>query len=378
MERTVKFIILSFILTLPIIPISAQDSMRDALILLEGAANTKDPNKYNKAISALKTAAEEGFGEAAYTLGDVYYYGYKTTAGNVKADEAKACEWYEKAIELGYEEGILKLGRIYLYGFGTAKKNPEKAFQTFSTATEKHIYDAKYFLAYCYFIGFGVEEDENKAFEIVKNYYDEMGKYYDNSIKHMVAWFLASPKYKKYFYNEYYRPKSWSDAAELGDTDPTIFNLQAACCIWCRMETSSTLLRALRIMYENDWTEVRADVDNTTPNMYKKYKAQVNYKEIGEKLFSMKDLKDEEQGEITYYLAYFRENNKNGFMNYDTYELPKTLNYLTFSVDKGYAPAMRMLADWYEKGYGVSKNLIKAKTLREKADAIEKEKAIGN
>ena len=31
--------------------------------------------------------------------------------------------------------------------------------------------------------------------------------------------------------------------------------------------------------------------------MYKKYKAQVNYKEIGEKLFSMKDLKDEEQGE---------------------------------------------------------------------------------
>ena len=45
--------------------------------------------------------------------------------------------------------------------------------------------------------------------------------------------------------------------------------------------------------------------------------------------------------------------------------------YLNFAVEKGNPLAMKMLADWYEKGYNVSKNLIKAKTLREKGEAIE-------
>ena len=121
--RIMKKIILSFIaLVLPLLPMQAQDSMEKAMVLFNKAGRTSLANDYDKAIAALKTATDEGFGDAAYLLGTLYFCGYKTTTKKVDSDMAKACVMYEKAVELGKNEGLLKLGCIYLYGWGNVEK----------------------------------------------------------------------------------------------------------------------------------------------------------------------------------------------------------------------------------------------------------------
>jgi len=352
-----KHFILSFIaLVFPLLPMSAQDSMGKAMALYNKAERTSIARDYDIAIAALQQASDEGFGQAAYILGKLYMYGYQTTGDFVKADNSKAIQMFEKALELGFDSGHLELGRYYMYGWGT-DVNPEKAVYHFKADNST---EGAYYLAYCYWAGFGVEKNVMKAFEEVRVNYDEMGKFYDPLVKFMVASFLENASYHDEFYNRHYA----GDAqAERGYTISRIHNYLAACCIWSRINSPFFVLKALRYMYVNEWLSVGADKSNSS----------VNYQEIAKKALKMKGFTEKESGEILYILAYLREKEVDGQNNYYNRESPVNAEYLTKSAELGYAPAMEKLAKWYETGYTVSKNLVKANQWKEKAEALSDE-----
>ena len=70
-------------------------------------------NYFPYAVKYLSLAVEEGFGEAAYLLGDIYNRGC-----GMEIDVSKAAEYYKKALELGYDYGETELGAIYLTKIG--------------------------------------------------------------------------------------------------------------------------------------------------------------------------------------------------------------------------------------------------------------------
>ena len=340
---------------------SAQDSMVKAKALYEKARRTNYAADYNNAITALKVAVNEGFGEAAYILGNLYFRGYSTTGGKVKADDAKALSMYEKSVELGQDDGLLDLGRIYLYGWGT-DQNPEKAFSYFSAATQKRLTGAKFFLAFCHLIGIGTDKDEDKAFEIVKDNYSDMIKYYDSNIKWMTAKFLADDRYYDELCNKYCR-KHLTYAAH-GEFDQC--NMKASCYTLYKTGLPSYILVAIRTMYANDWPYVQVCRNND--------EKAIDYVEMANTALKMEGYTDKERAEIAYYYVRFREKAMKDWGVYDIKEeMPKVVSYLTFAAENGYVQAMIKLADWYERGHGVSKNLIKSKEWKEKATALEEE-----
>ncbi|UKK53335.1 energy transducer TonB [Prevotella sp. E2-28] len=354
-----KHFILSFIaLVFPLLPMSAQDSMGKAKALYEKAKKTNYASDYNNAKVALQKAADEGFGEAAFILGNLYFYGYDTTGGHVNSDDTKGVALYEKSVELGHDNALFDLGRAYLYGWGV-ERNPEKAFNYFKTAQTKNQYEAKYFLAFCYWAGIGVEQDEYKAFQIVKTYYDEMGRYFDNNIKRMTAMFLRGDEYNNEFYNDYYSGATYAERGE-----PGLDNLKAYCCVMFRTGAPAHILTALRTMIANNWPSVGADKANST----------LDYEKMIKEAVKIKGFTDKEIGELVYIFVSFKEEEVKNMNDYDREkELPKMGENLMFAAEKGYVCAMQKLANWYEKGYGVSKNLIKAKEWREKAQALSEE-----
>ncbi len=65
--------------------------------------------KYKKAFSHLKIAAENNISNAQYNLALMYYQG-----DGVKQDIKKSAHWLEKAAKNGHEKAIQNVGRIYM------------------------------------------------------------------------------------------------------------------------------------------------------------------------------------------------------------------------------------------------------------------------
>ena len=55
-------------------------------------------NDYEGAMKWYQKAAAQGYAQAEYNIGILYFYGV-----GVERDEAKAREWWEKAAERGHE-----------------------------------------------------------------------------------------------------------------------------------------------------------------------------------------------------------------------------------------------------------------------------------
>tara|TARA_R110002050_G_scaffold204522_4_gene340175 strand:+ start:102457 stop:103770 length:1314 start_codon:yes stop_codon:yes gene_type:complete len=119
--------------------------------------NSKDAKTIFKSI---KDCAESGDIEAAYTLGILYKDGIGTSLNFNKAKK-----WFEKAFDGGSDKAAFSLGYTYLKGLGNIQQSYIKAIEWF----EKSNYPmAKHWLAKCYYHGYGVEIDKEKALELLK------------------------------------------------------------------------------------------------------------------------------------------------------------------------------------------------------------------
>ena len=86
---------------------------------------------HEKAVEWFRKAAEKGYGEAQYHLGNCYRDGK-----GVSKDIAKALEWYQKAAEEGYEYALDVLYDCYYYGRMGVKKDLTKAAELLSKGKE--------------------------------------------------------------------------------------------------------------------------------------------------------------------------------------------------------------------------------------------------
>lgn len=110
----------------------------------------KDPEKY------LERAADLGYHEALYNLGNNYLFG----VNNVQRDVQRGIEMLQKAADLGNADAQNDLGVCYYMGKGV-EQDYSKAVALFQKA--ENLREAQYFLSECYFYGYGVEQDFSKA-----------------------------------------------------------------------------------------------------------------------------------------------------------------------------------------------------------------------
>ena len=109
----------------------------------------ENPKKHKEGFPYMKQAAEAGVPMAIGNLANCYYYGKGT-----KKDRRLAKRYYEKAASLGLESSAMQLGAI-CYEEG----EKERAFEIFKGSAERGWPDSMGWLAVCYYMGFGTEEN---------------------------------------------------------------------------------------------------------------------------------------------------------------------------------------------------------------------------
>ena len=122
-------------------------------------AGKKDEASYLKAFRLIKKSAKQGNAIAMGDLGVMYKYGR-----GCNLNYNKARKWFKKGAELRNDKATYSLGYMYLKGFGNIQQNYSKAVKWFKKS--KHSM-AKYWLGVCYYYGYGVTKDLNKADELL-------------------------------------------------------------------------------------------------------------------------------------------------------------------------------------------------------------------
>ncbi|CAO5675146.1 MAG: hypothetical protein HEEMFOPI_00993 [Holosporales bacterium] len=156
----------------------------------------------NRIIDNLIVEANRGDVEAAYTLGDMYFYGkgirknyqrafkyFSISAGyndsrslnqlglmyyngnGVEKNDAKALNNFKKAAGLGNKMALSNVALCYLYGKGV-KPNIQKAINIYNQLTNQGYADAPFHLAMLYMDGKYVGQDMQKAYDFMKQALD--------------------------------------------------------------------------------------------------------------------------------------------------------------------------------------------------------------
>lgn len=113
----------------------------------------------DKALKYYELAAEAGNGIAMSNLAHCYRMGL----GYVK-NSAKAIEWYEKAIDNGYREALYKLGNLYYDGNDDLEEDFAKAAEYMERGLTAGLTEGAFELGYMYGAGgYGLDADMEKS-----------------------------------------------------------------------------------------------------------------------------------------------------------------------------------------------------------------------
>lgn len=128
---------------------------------------------YNNAIKYFKEAAQIGYADAQYWLGNccdrgLGEYGRKTGYQNCQERNL----WYQKAAEQGHAKAAYWLGYYYrtgnYNGFKIGKPDYNLAFKYYKIAADNGDRDAQREVGNCYEFGLGIEENQFRAVEWYK------------------------------------------------------------------------------------------------------------------------------------------------------------------------------------------------------------------
>lgn len=104
-------------------------------------------------------AAEKGYADAQFSLGQLYEYG----CGNLKPNYAESIRWYMKAANQNHKYAEIEIGRIYAAGL-TIPDDYTNAIRFVEKAAENKDATAQSYLGWLYEVGIGVPTDTNKAY----------------------------------------------------------------------------------------------------------------------------------------------------------------------------------------------------------------------
>lgn len=282
---------------------------------------------YDEALPLLQTSAKEGYGEACYFLGNMYFYGW-----GVNVDYDIALRMYNRAAEYGYSDVEAELGMMSAYGFG-CEKDLQKAEKLLKVSSEKGNLKGMYFLA-VFYKDYGDAQAKKESFKLFKfliqdkifsyyqGYYFRLYSYYYNKALVALAEYyeegIACPKdlnLAMFFFDKAGDARGDSFLASNG-----IYPYKAA----MLKDRYNTYIPAL--YRGNLWSAV-----------YKGYHNPFAY----------------------YYLSQTRKWNSD-----DDY-----IDYLSRAAEGGIAKAQKILSDYYKEGKYVPVNLIKSKEWNAKAEA---------
>ena len=116
---------------------------------------------YKTGFSLVYKAASQGNVAAAFELGVLYKYGK-----GCRLNFDKALEWFQKAAEGGSEKAAYSIGYLHYKGLGTVPQDYAMAVTWFQRSNHPR---AKYWLAICYYYGYGVPQDRELALEMLQN-----------------------------------------------------------------------------------------------------------------------------------------------------------------------------------------------------------------
>ena len=109
-------------------------------------------------VVAYRKSAEMGNPEAMCFLGEWYQYGEK----GLTVDIQESFRWWKKAAEIGYYQAQYKIGDCYDFGKGVTEDKKE-ALKWFKRSASKDYIPAVYVLGLCYHYGNGIRKNKREA-----------------------------------------------------------------------------------------------------------------------------------------------------------------------------------------------------------------------
>lgn len=311
-----------------------------------------DRNNGTAAIPLLKQAVNEGFADAAYLLGTIYYSDNIQNNVNrfgVSRNYVLARQNFEKGIQLGCENGDTELGYIYYFAWGV-DKNITKAVEHLAKGVDKDNEDAKFLLGQLYFLGNEVEQNFKLAFDMLKSTVNE-----------------------KYLYS--YDRMNATSARILGICYENGLGCKrnvAKALLYYRKSNGEAFFRGgllmdrLKMASTSDCSESEGEYGSVSYYLQSAIKAGVNIP-------------------LALYLHAINMANEIPVEDRKNPGRDNIARAMMKAANAGHAAAQKTLGDWYANGWFVSKNLVKAKELYAKckynpadAERIEKDRLYRN
>ena len=289
--------------------------------------------EYKTALPYLQSAAKEGYGEACYLLGEMYYYGLGT-----EKNPTIAMRMYQRGIEYGHGRGEVELGDIYLY----VSKDHKKAFEAYQRAYQRKEPEAGCRMALFYYYNnlieaIGESFNLTKAFDFIQAHFDEAAKSRDVNV------LCLTSAYCRYLYDTgQQKIDSYKKADEVACE--LLYKANQHYQTVCLMRKYNLAVVPCRYLDYNKFF-VYSVVTESSNYLYT----------------------DLQRGEMFYIYAMFAHeyNDIDYKMNwgYTAAEaMEKAANY-------GYVPAQKTIGEWYANGTHTAKNLVKAREWYAKAKA---------
>jgi len=270
---------------------------------------------WTHALPLLQQAAKEGYGEACYLLGNMYYYGNGT-----EKNYTIAMRMYQRGLEFGYNLGNVELGVMYENGTGCTA-DPKKAFDYYCKSKEAGEKIGIYQMARCYVHGIGTEENYEQAYTLFSSLYKDSGFKDQYKWAHQWTCALLGKSYEN----------GWGTEIDLNKTVECYRN----------SEMPDYLFKASQLIKFHDLSGDWKQLLNS---------AVLKGCREGLALYEYAKLELERRGTID----------------------AETLNYLIEAAET-YPPALKMLGDCYRLGHGTAINMVKAREWYDKTEAKKEE-----
>ena len=130
-----------------------------AMKLFQNGMKAYEADNYTKALSCFKQAAEQGYAEAQFKYGQMYYNGE-----GVEKDDAEAMSWFQKAAQQECAWAQFFCGIMYAYG-KSVPRNGYEAMNWFLKAAEQGLARAQYECGARYYRERNTDKNRDKARE---------------------------------------------------------------------------------------------------------------------------------------------------------------------------------------------------------------------
>lgn len=150
---------------------------RLGVMTLDGKLGKLDEKSTAQGLAYIEQAADEGFVDAIYTLGNIYENGLVNDSVNM----TKAAEYYQTLADNNIAAGQFKMGCLNETGYDDVAADTAKAAQYYQLATEQGHGEAMCFLGDFYRSGIFFDTDSAKAFDYYTRAHEsgeEIGTYY--------------------------------------------------------------------------------------------------------------------------------------------------------------------------------------------------------